>query len=774
MKWNIGMGIAVFLTIGLGSYGCSSDSGDQSASSYEFPVTPSETKSDGPRVPGVLDALGALDADADADAGNGEPVEFIDLGETIQCAFPVKGYSSGSVSFERAFPNLTLSYPLAMMPAGDGTGRLYAAEQAGKIRRFPNIEEVALAKIVLDVSSKVTGLDGEGGLLGLAFDPNFATNGYFYLNYTTGNSSTFRNSISRFTADFDNDGLADLASEKVIMEIPQPFWNHNGGWVAFGPDGLLYIGTGDGGAAGDPLGSGQDVTTLLGAMLRIDVSTVDATGSYGIPADNPFANGEGGARPEIYAWGLRNPWRYAFDSIGGTLYVADVGQDKLEEVNVLTRGGNFGWNIMEGSACYPSWSSCESDDFISPVAEYNHTVGLSITGGEVVRGNGLPSLYGSYIYADYETFETFAYPAPAGAGPNGEIGLAPGPIAGFGRDSQGEVYALQHWSGEIYRLVEAPPTDSPAQLPELLSETGCFSELAGMTPAPNVRPYDVTIPFWSDGAEKKRWVHVPSGSTLGTGENGTLVYPVGSAFIKHFEIPQASGDLRRLETRVLVVTEDGVQGFSYRWNEEGTDAILLDGPLDETFDTPAEGGPTEWHYPSRNECRVCHTESTQGVLGADELGLLTASTTDWGQLSAWIESGEWVPGGAYLEPPYPHFPSLESEASTEDQARGYLHVNCAGCHRPGGPAGARSFDLRATTPFAEMGICNQEPLKSTLGIEGAFLLAPGQPDKSLVAQRMHRQGEERMPPLGTTVLDIQGITVLETWIGTLEGCEGGR
>jgi uncharacterized repeat protein (TIGR03806 family) len=627
---------------------------------------------------------------------------------------------------------------------------------------------VAATTLVLDLSGVVTGLDGEGGLLGLALDPNYGENGYIYVNYTTGSSGagTFRNHISRFTLDPESGGIGSLESEQMILVIAQPMWNHNGGGIAFGPDGFLYIGNGDGGWAGDPLGSGQDTSTLLGAMLRIDVSSLDDTGSYSIPEDNPFVGAPSEGAPEIYAWGLRNPWRFAFDPLVGTLYVADVGQDELEEINILVRGGNYGWNAMEGTSCYPLWSSCDPELFISPVAEYDHTVGLSVTGGEVVRSDLLPSLYGSYLYADYETNVLFAYPAPPGTGSDGQIGSTPGPVAGFGSDAEDNVFVLHHWAGQIYKVVESAAVEGAPEFPSLLSETGCFLSFSPLTGAPGVEPYSISLPFWSDGAEKQRFVHVPEGGTVTIGEDGVLNYPLGTVFMKHFEMAMEDGSQKRIETRLLLLAEEGAQGFTYEWREDGTDADLVTGSKDLSFDVAASSGATTWHVPSRTECRVCHTEATGGVLGADELGLLSGSGNSWGQLEAWaFLDASWSGGDI------PHFPGLDTpEASVEQQARTYLEVNCAGCHRPGGPSGARRMDMRASTPLGEMGICNVAPMKSTLGLDPVSILFPGAPESSVLAERMKIHGEERMPPLGTLVVDKDGVGAVEAWIESLTGC----
>lgn len=298
-----------------------------------------------------------------------------------------------------AFPNLSFDNPLDFQHAGDGTNRVFVVSQTGLIYVLENIPSVKSAKVFLDIREKVIH-GGELGLLGLAFHPDYEKNGYFYINYTTPNP--LRSVIARYSVSSKNPDIADKKSELILLEINQPYSNHNGGQLAFGPDGYLYIALGDGGSAGDPKNNGQNKSTLLGKILRIDVNCTSENKRYCIPRDNPFKGNTQGYKEEIYAYGLRNPWRFSFDPVTGRLWAADVGQDLWEEIDIIEKGKNYGWRIMEGNHCFNPPSDCDTSGLTMPIWEYGHGKGeCSITGGYVYRGTRFPKLYGKYIYADF-------------------------------------------------------------------------------------------------------------------------------------------------------------------------------------------------------------------------------------------------------------------------------------------------------------------------------------------------------------------------------------
>ena len=350
---------------------------------------------------------------------------------------------------ERVFPNLSFRRMTGMAYAEDGSDRLFVLQQRGVIVSFANEQSVAAVDVFLDISERVSDRGNEEGLLGLAFDPDFRDNGYFYVYYSA--ASPQRSVLSRFSVRPDG-VVADAGSERVIMEVEQPYSNHNGGQIAFGPDGYLYVGLGDGGGRGDPRENGQDLSTLLGSIIRIDVGGLDEVGSYGIPEDNPFV-GVDGARGEIWAYGIRNPWRFSFDGENGELWMADVGQNRFEEVNIVRRGLNYGWNVMEGSECFEPSRGCDRQGLEMPIAEYGREGGCSVTGGYVYRGARLPSLYGAYVYGDFCSGKIWALRYEGGQVTE-QLELVDSrlEISSFGVDQDGEIFVLS-FDGGIYRVV---------------------------------------------------------------------------------------------------------------------------------------------------------------------------------------------------------------------------------------------------------------------------------------------------------------------------------
>ena len=356
-----------------------------------------------------------------------------------------------NILVERVFPDLSFQEMTNLVQPDDTSGLIFVTEQRGIIYSF-SAGSPQQADIFLDITDRVNRGGNEEGLLGLVFDPDYQENGYFYVYYSAADPT--RSVLSRFSLDQENTDVADPESEVIIIEIPQPYSNHNAGQLAFGPDGYLYIALGDGGSAGDPLGNGQNLGTLLGSILRIDVSGLSAPWDYEIPADNPFVGTEG-AREEIWAFGLRNPWRFSFDSETGLLWAGDVGQSSWEEIDIIAKGANYGWNIMEGSHCYSPATGCNQSGLTLPVVEYDHSQGCSVTGGYVYRGDQIPSLQGYYIYGDYCSGNIWAL-AYNGSVVTENILLVDSElsITTFGEDLAGNLYILDRQGG-IYTLVQA-------------------------------------------------------------------------------------------------------------------------------------------------------------------------------------------------------------------------------------------------------------------------------------------------------------------------------
>jgi len=356
-----------------------------------------------------------------------------------------------SIAVVEAYPSRTFQRPVGIYTPPDGTRRLFVLEQAGVIRVFPDEAGTSGSEVFLDIRDRVNDGGNEEGLLGMAFHPDFATNGRFYLDYTA--DGPRRTVVAGFRLDLSEANRGDPASEEIVLEVPQPYANHNGGQIAFGPDGFLYIGLGDGGSGGDPQGNGQNPATLLGSILRIDVDARSAIRGYGIPADNPFAGNGQGYREEIFAYGFRNPWRFSFDPPTGDLWAGDVGQNRIEEIDRVERGGNYGWNTMEGNECYEPSSGCDRAGLVLPVTQYTHQEGNSVTGGFVYRGSGIPALQGRYVYGDFGSGRIWALDASSPADPNPRQILDTNlNIASFGLDPSGELLICA-FDGKIYRLV---------------------------------------------------------------------------------------------------------------------------------------------------------------------------------------------------------------------------------------------------------------------------------------------------------------------------------
>jgi len=368
-------------------------------------------------------------------------------------AWPALGQAAGVVvSSDHRYalqPVITgLKSPVYVTGAGDGSGRLFIVEQGGRILSWSHGHQ----RVFLNLRDLVDS-GGEKGLLGLAFDPHFKENGRFYVDYTAGGMFlSLETVIAEFRAVGKSLMVVDRNNERLLMRIPQPFTNHNGGQLAFGPDGMLYIGLGDGGLAYDPLGSGQDKSSLLGKILRIDVHPEDYHQPYAVPPDNPFV-GKRGARGEIWAYGFRNPWRFSFDAANGRLYVGDVGERTREEIDEVRRGGNYGWSTMEGDICTPGVKHCDPSKYLAPILAYGRDEGQSVIGGYVYHGQAVPALDGCYIFGDYGSGRIWAVKLAQDGSAVSRTLLFDTHlhISSFGVGDDRELYVVDR-AGTVYRL----------------------------------------------------------------------------------------------------------------------------------------------------------------------------------------------------------------------------------------------------------------------------------------------------------------------------------
>ena len=675
---------------------------------------------------------------------------------------PTDSTEPGSINFAETFSGLTFDLPvfLAAVPDED---RLIVVEQKGRVYVFENDSDVSIKNTVLDLSD-VTLFEGgydEQGLLGFAFDPNFSTNRYVYVHYSV--ASPRRSVIARFRWDAATDGIA-LDTEKQLLWVTQPYANHNGGMLEFGPlDGYLYIAFGDGGSGGDPDGNGQNGNNLLGTILRIDVHPQDPADAYDIPLDNPFRDNEN-VRDEIYALGLRNPWRFSFDRQTGELWAADVGQNRLEEIDIVEAGGNYGWCAFEGTERYAGCSTTLPDSsFIPPIYEYGRAEGGSITGGYVYRGTRLPSLFGTYIYGDFVSGSVWSL-GYGGSSVLFNTGIGTiMQLASFGEGNDGELFLIAR-SGEIYGLEESSGSTS---FPTKLSMTNIFSDLANLTPAPGFIEYDVNVPAHASGAKARRWLAVPNDLGIGFSSIGRWVYPSGSVLVQHLEMQMDERDpesMRRLETRVLVRRALDWSGFTYRWNESETDAVLVGRRETESLlITGATGGVTsvDYDYLSSTDCLMCHNNTAGFALGAKTRQLnrdfAYATLTD-NQLRTYNHIDLF---GASIK----RADEYEAFKSTPD-AREYLDVNCSSCHRPSANNGL-ALDFRVDTNEADMGVVDVAPIRGDLGIASPRLVDPGSKETSIVWERMRVLGTNAMPPVAKHRVDEVGIALIGAWIDAM-------
>jgi uncharacterized repeat protein (TIGR03806 family) len=674
--------------------------------------------------------------------------------ENPTCVAPARPLPAGGVGTQRAFPSLNFDAPLAMVQAPGDSTRFYVIEQEGVLKVFNNAANVTAATTALDLTARVDA-GGEKGLLGIAFHPSFATNRYVFLSYTrSGGETGLQSIVSRFT--FNAAGTtADPASEKPILTVDQPYDNHNGGGIAFGPDGFLYIGLGDGGSGGDPQNYAQNLNSLLGKFLRIDVNNGT---NYAIPPSNPFA--QGGGRAEIFAWGLRNPWRWSFDRATGELWAGDVGQGALEEVDKIVIGGNYGWRIKEGNSCFNP-NPCSSAGLIDPVVQYPRSQGISITGGFVYRGTAIPTLVGRFVFGDFSSGRVWAVTTDANGATSSEPLLDTNfQIASFAEDAAGELYIL-HIGGELHKLV---PQGNPnvGTFPGKLSETGCVEPSDARKAVAGAIPYDVNAALWSDGAFKQRHLAVPDGQTVRVNDDGDWEFPNGTVLMKTFFV-----GTKRVETRLFIRHPDGVwAGYSYEWNDEETDAILLAASKVKTV------GDQTWYFPSRAECLQCHTAAAGRSLGLETAQLNKTYQYPNARISHQIATLNHIgmfAGDVGDIATLPKLPDPNGSESVAARARSYLHGNCSGCHRPNG-TGRGPADLRFSTALASAAVCNTDPTQGDLGINGAKLLAPGQPARSLLSVRMHRLDANRMPPVASRVVDRAGTDLVDAWITGLTAC----
>lgn len=740
----------------------------------------------------VLVAIGSAPARADTDACPSEPRPVF-AGHAFPLDTPLTATPVTTVEGYPGLPSFAL--PVDIVSARDGTGRLFVLEGAGRVRVFDDDPAVSARSTWLDLTVQGDPLGSpafnpngsdERGLLGLAFDPEFADPqspqyGEFYVDYVTAScaaGSALCTKIVRYKVADHTDASVDLSTGQLVLEIEQPYSNHNGGQLAFSPDPAdrnLYVSSGDGGWFGDPDDNGQDKATLLGAILRIDVR---GQTTYAIPPDNPF-QGPGEA-PEIWHYGLRNPFRMAFDSAPPyDLWIGDVGQQSWEEIDRAPGGVgglNFGWKLCEASYVYPPQSPdspCIAPGLTPPVLEYRNEGGSAVIGGPVYRGSALPELTGQYLFADFGAGALWAWDRVTVDATTG-VGVAElldtgGPISAIGEDADGEILIVRFQSGRIDRLVAS--AGGGGAFPARLSETGLFDDVATLTPAEGMIEYEVGSPLWSDGATKRRFIALPGDETIEFDATGSWTFPVGTVLVKHFELPTGA-TTRRLETRVFVRQQSDWLGLTYHWDGSG-DAVLLTRALsiDVEWDEAGQPMTQTWNVPSPTGCLGCHTTASDRVLGVRTAQLNRPDPDGLDQLERWScrDLFRFRLGSSQAFEAWPAVDDLS--ASAQRRSRAHLASNCALCHQPGGPAPG-GMDMRFATRLGDTSLIGVTASFGDLGLPApARRIAPaGSPtphEASVLWQRMASTDPTLRMARTTLLRDEAALAVVGDWIDAL-------
>lgn len=675
----------------------------------------------------------------------------------------------------RAFPNLKVKQPLALIPE-PGTNRLFILQHLnfwagpGRLLAVDDDQGASRTDTLLDI---------DGLAVGVALHPHYRQNGYLYIGMSGPFEGRKMTRVVRYTVDVRSTGRIDPRSQ--VMIIGWDSNGHDGGDLAFGNDGYLYVSSGDGSSGSDALLTGQRIDDLLGAVLRIDVDHPDAGRNYGIPKDNPFVDRQG-ARGEVWAYGLRNPWRLSFDRESAQLWAGQNGQDLWEQVYLIKKGANYGWSLSEGSHVFQASRAAGPDPISPPTAEHSHSEARSITGGRVYRGRRLPDLEGAYLYGDWSTGRVWGIKHDGNRAIwHRELVDTPFNITGFGTDHANEVYVIDHGGG-FYRFEPTTAADRPSQpFPTKLSQTGLFSSVADHKPHPAAIRYDVNAPQWADGANVERFAAFPGlerikqEPQLNAGGSWTL--PNGSVLVQTLSLDRfddaPAPAHKRIETRLMVRQQGEWTGYSYRWNAGQTDAELVRGNgASETFEVPDPGAPggrreQDWRFPSRTECLLCHSRAAGFVLSFTPLQLDRdhdfRGTVD-NQLRALDHIGMF---DGTLPPRRDDQPRLvnpyDTKQSLEARVRSYLHVNCSTCHVNEG-GGNSTMEMGLATRTSDMRLIGEVPAHDRFDLTDARRVAAGSPERSVLYQRISRRGTGQMPPLGTTEVDRTAVKLIADWI----------
>lgn len=634
-----------------------------------------------------------------------------------------------------------------------GTTNLVVVEQGGEKEKPSQVHRLSIhdslrRSTLLEIPERL--------IYGLAFDPHYRHNGHLYVfsNGPTGEAER-KNRIARFTVSREDKFTCDPTSELVILEWRS--MGHDGGELGFGSDGMLYISTGDGTSDSDVWLSAQDVSNLLGGVLRIDVRQATTTTPYTVPKDNPFVELEH-ARPELWAIGLRNPWRLWCDQQSGQIWVGNNGQDLWETIHLIRRGENYGWSVYEGSHPFYAERQRGPAPIVGPTIEHHHTVARSLTGGVVYRGSRLPELDGAYIYGDYSTGRIW------GVRHDGkeiswheELADTTHQIAGFAIAPSGNLLVVDH-GGSLHRLIRSPRLATQPAFPRSLSQTGLFQSVRDHRVAPGVISYSVNAPGWNDGAEAERFLAVPDDASIAAGGTRGWNFPNGTVLAQTLSLKE-----QRVETRILLRQQNEWEGYSYRWNAAQTDAELV-GRDGEELTVKGQ----RWHIPSRSECMSCHSRAVHFVLGLSNPQM--NRTHDYGDVEdnqlrtlhhiGLLKEKQDIQTATLVNP-------YDKTQDITQRARSYLHVNCSSCHVEAGGGNAR-MELEFHRDVKDMRLVSARPQHVTFDITNAMLVAPGEPRRSVLMQRVSRRGPGQMPPLVSRQIDHDAVELIQSWIASME------
>ena len=732
-------------------------------------------------------------ADERGKPGNAEPTQS---GRTPWTTSRVVGSPDPPPPFKvvRVFPNLKFEHPL-LIARYPGSNRLIVGEQSGVLYSFADNPD-ARADLFLDLPRELktihllAGAKEVEAVYGLAFHPDFEQNRQCFVCYTLRGSNPRQPNladgtrVSRFRVTQTDPPRIDPSSEEIVLSYLQG--GHNGGDLHFGPDGMLYISTGDAANPNppDPFNTGQDISDLLSSILRIDVDRKDEGKNYAIPKDNPFVAMKG-ARPEVWAYGFRNPWRMSFDRQTGELFVGDVGWELWESVHRVEKGGNYGWSAMEGPQ--PIKSEQVGPTPIHPaLIELPHTIACSVTGGLVYRGKKFPELRGAYVFGDWETRRLWAARFEGDRTKEmPEIARPSVRFVAFGENQEGELYFLDQDGGTLHTLEKNDDGARNADFPTKLSETGLFASVKDHKPADGVIPFAVNSRQWQDGATAEHWAAFPgvSSATLhATGKpipglvywhNFRMHFPKDAVLMRTLSLAG-----RRLETQLLHY--DGVdwRAYTFAWRDDQSDADLV----------PAEGAEKEvrdgehkrvWQFHSRSQCMSCHSNQSEYALAFLPEQLNRPGPDGRNQLVALTEAG-FIRRAGNDGNPLPPFDAASAARERriadptdegqplEARARAYLHANCGHCHSDHG-GGSVPLRLQFPIPVAEMKAVGIRPTRGDFALPDASIIKPGDPYASTLYFRMAKFGRDRMPHIGSERPDEAGLNLIAQWIAGMNG-----